>query len=208
MKNDHFLQFLKHYQFYPPCPVRLLSFTSIIRLVFGLAAFFLFSCGKKEDLPPDSAAESSYEFRFGDGPLAGKQIKASGLTEEKAMALYARQPGTDSDGISIQLNTDEVTLAAGIMLDGSNQPLPLKPDSNEPGSQIALSIRDGNTTYVYSGESGRLTMKSFTRKAGGHSAGGLAAVELEFADAVFIDAAAAGNNEHVEVKLSGKISIK
>ncbi len=208
MKKDRFVQFWKGHLPDSVCLVRLQLFHSNIPLALGLVAFFLFSCGEKEDLHPDAATGSSYEFRFSDGPLAGKQIEASGLAEEKAMALYTRQPGTDAEGVSIQLNTDEVTLSAGIMLDESNQPLPLKSDSDEPGSQIALNIRVGNSTYVYGGERGLLTMKSFTRKAGGSSPAGLAALELEFADAVFVDAVAAGNNEHVEVKLSGKISIK
>lgn len=170
-----------------------------------LVAVLFASCQGQETPTPD-ASSSSYSLRFSDGPLAGKDLKASGLAEENAMALHSRQPGSNSDGVSILLNTEQVTVSAALLLTQNNQAQPLKPD--ETGSQIALTVRDGGSTYVYSGKSGPLSVKNYSHKSGSGAPGGLASLELEFTDAVFTDAVAAGNNEQVEVKLTGKISIK
>ncbi|GGG80857.1 hypothetical protein GCM10007415_11720 [Parapedobacter pyrenivorans] len=180
-----------------------------IPALFSLFVVMVLSaCGKKDNPIPE-ATNSSYEFKFLTGPLAGREYKAGGLSPEQAIALFVQEPGTNNKGISLQLLHGDFTFASALALDPSDRVLPFALDGAETGSQAALSLKDGGTQYVFGSVGGNISISNLKRQsAGSNPNGGLATFELRFENATFYDAVAEGENIEVEVKVSGKIIIK
>ena len=177
--------------------------------LLGIIAFALttFSCGKKDNPLPE-ANDSSYEIKFLSGPLSGREYKASGLTKEQAIALFIEEPEQNLRGISTQLSNGDFYMMGLVALNPNDQVLPLVSFNDGVGSKLAFSIKEGSNSYVFGSLSGSLSLKNLKKVAAAGSALGLATYELSFENATFQDEVAQGNNQTVEVKVTGKITIK
>ena len=168
----------------------------------------LSACGKKDNPIPE-ANNSSYEFKFLSGPLAGQEYKAGGLSAEQAIALFVQEPGTNTRGISLQLLHGDFTFAMALGLDQNDQPLPFVLDGADTGTKAAFYLNEGGSQYVFGSVGGNLSISKLKRLTGGANGnGGLATFELSFENATFYDAVAAGDNIDVPVAISGKIVIR
>lgn len=175
--------------------------------IFSVLAFVLLSaCGKKDNPIPE-ANNSSYEFKFLSGPLAGKEYKAGGLSAEQAIALFVQNPENGDKGISLQLLHGDFTFAMALALDQNDRPLSFALDGADTGTQAAFSLKDGGSQYVFGSVSGNLSIKNLKHTAVGGGSG-LATFELSFENAVFYDATAEGDNIDVPVAVSGKIVVR
>lgn len=173
-----------------------------------LAIVVLSACGKKDNPIPE-VNNSSYEFKFLSGPLAGREYKASGLAAEQAIALFVQEPGTGVKGISLQLSVGDFMFAMALGLDQNDRPLPFALDDSDTGTKAAFSLKEGGSQYVFGSVSGNLSLSKLKRlTAGGTGNGGLATFELSFDNATFYDAVAAGDNIDVPVAVSGKIVVR
>lgn len=182
--------------------MKTMTLLGIIVLALGLL-----SCGK-EDNPLPEANDSSYEIKFLSGPLSGREYKAMGLTKDQAIALFIEEPEQDLRGISTQLLNGDFSMMGVVALSPNDQVLPLVSFNDGVGSKLAFSIREGADSYVFGSLSGSLSLKNLKNVAAAGSALGLATYELSFEDATFLDEVAQGNDQTVEVKVSGKIIIK
>lgn len=171
---------------------------------------FLTSCGAGEE-PGVETGNSSYEFKFLTGPLAGREYKASNLSREEVISIYTEEPGSNLKGIFTQMSNGDFLVTSTLALNAANQVTAFKRPDSEMGTQVFLSFSENGTNYAFSSASGSPVMKNLkiaTIGSDGTAFLGLTTFELTFDNAGFYDEVGGGEGESEAVRISGKFVIR